>query len=93
VVAEYTFNSNALGNIIEFCAGAVGIDVVNLLRFDMGVSEGKSHCFSGAFAVRLGCGDVVAVAVCTVAEQFTVYLGATFFRVFVFLENDNTATF
>src|SRR5258708_28177569 len=71
----------------------MGVNVIYLVRIHRRPFCGNFHRSSNRQSVRLRCGHVVGIAGETVAGQFTVDLRTSSLRVFVLLQNKNTASF
>ena len=74
-------------SIAQRRAGAVGIDVADVGRIQLGVGQGALHGFGGAGAVFVGLRDVAAVGAGAVAEHFGKDVCPAVFGVFVFFED------
>ncbi len=91
--AKDFFDGLGFGEVAEFGGGAVGVDVVDLIRIDFGFAEGFFHGGGGTGAVFIGGGDVAAIAGGTDSDEFGIDAGAAGLGMFVFFEDDDAGAF
>ncbi len=92
-LAQHFLNRLCLRQVVVLCAGAVGVDVVNLILRNVRVLQrGAHHRFEArAFFVRR-C-QVVRVVVHGPAEYFSIHFGVAALRFFPGFENQHRCAF
>ena len=75
-LAEGFLDGGRLALVVEWCAGAVGVDVEVLAGLEGGLFECEAHGFGGAASLGVGGGVVVGVAGVAVAAYLGVDFGA-----------------
>ena len=91
--AEHFANREGLDAVVDAGAGAVRVDVVDVVRRKSGVFEGGAHTTDGAAAFRVDVGDAVGVGRRAVPDDFAVNFRAAFFGVFEFFEDEDAGAF
>ena len=91
VVAEDGVDSGSLAAVVHVGAGAVGVDVVDLLGGNAAVLESQLHAADGACAAGCGSREVVGVAVGAVAHDFGIDVCAAGPGVLQLFQHQHTA--
>ena len=92
-LAKGTFNRCGFVAVIGRCAGAVGIDVINLPRLETAVGQGQAHRFRTAHTAGGRRGDVVGVAGHAIADHFSQDPGPTARGVLQGFQHQNSGPF
>src|SRR3970040_128390 len=73
--AEHLLDGQRFGAVVVRGAGAVGVDVVDLVWGHPRVRQSVAHAAGGAVGLGVGLGDVGGVGAHTGADPFAVYAG------------------
>ena len=93
VVAEDLLDGDGLVAIVFLGAGAVGVDVVDIGRLELGICEGRLHGLDRAEAFGVLIGDAESVGRRSIAHHFGEDLRAAFLRMLERFENDHARAF
>ncbi len=93
VVAEGGLDCLGLGEISQRCAGAVGVDVIDVIGAERGIAQRQLHRPTRAAALFIGGGDVIGIAAHAVTDQFAIDACAAGLGVFVFFEDHHAGAF
>ena len=91
--AEDLLDGPRLGHVAELGAGAVGVDVVDVVGIEPGVLEGQLHGHGRAGAFGMRGGDVVGVGRAAGAEQLGVDRRAALAGVLELFEDEDAGPF
>ena len=89
--AEHSFGGEGFGDVAFFGGGAVPAHIAHLFGADTCVFEGEFHAFLHGVFLRLG--NVAAIAVCAVADDFGVDFGTARPRVFQRFQHQHARAF
>ena len=92
-LAERFFDCKGLVFVIESSAGAVRVDVIDLIGTDAGVPHGDPERFRIALAFGVGTGDVEPIAGGAVADHFAEDDRAASAGVFELFQHEHAGTF
>src|SRR5512145_875155 len=93
MVTKSAFDCNRFRLVAQRCRCAVCIEVVYILRIELGVTQCVGHATRRTFAVFAGSSHVVSVSTHAEACQFPVNTGAAGLSMFVLFQNHYASTF
>lgn len=93
MIAEDFEDGVAFGLVAQGRAGAVAVDVVDLIGVQACVGHGHAHAVAGADAAFVGSGDVIGIAAVAEANEFGVDGCAALLGVLFGFENEHRAAF
>ena len=92
MVTEHGFHRQGLTPVIERRGGAMSVDVIDLVRVQAGIAQGRSHAAGRTLAILGRGGDVVGVTGLSIADDLGVNGGAPLACGFQFLEHEHART-
>src|SRR5579884_780145 len=93
VLAEEILQCRAFEYVSHRSGSGVGVDVIHLMRLDMGAVQRVLHGTVAALAFRGHAGDVVGIGAHAVADNFGKYLRSARFGELQVLQNEDASAF
>ncbi len=90
VLSENSFDRLGFIDIVILCGRAMGIDVIDSAGFKVRIFQGQLHAASRPLSFRGRRRHMVSVAVCSIADNFAVDLGAAPDRPLSLLQDQNS---
>ena len=91
MVAEHRVDGGALVGVAHVGGGAVGVDVLHILRLQTGLLQRQRHALGAALSAGTGGGDVEGVVVVSTGQNFSVDLRAASLGVLQCLQHQRAA--